>query len=189
MYILLGWPAPFSKAKPAGAHNLAPYIHSASCSCQQTTSIPQGQSAYKSHLPLLNALERVPMVDWSADFSQAWALGKEGKEDHGNRQTVLTTIHKACSWPTVQPPDSSLRPVRRSDSCPCSLNAQWQQPQGWPYGRAQVCPNKSKYIPHGNRRGRNWPVERLWTPSSIYVSMIKLLSNMCWNLGMSTHST
>lgn len=75
------------KAKPDRAHNLALYIRSVSCRCPWTTCIPQGQSPYKSHLPLLNALERVPVIDWSTDFSQAWALGKE---DHRNCQTVLT---------------------------------------------------------------------------------------------------
>lgn len=74
--ILLERSDPFIKAKPDRAHSPAPYIHSASCRCPQTTHMPHSQSAYKSHLPLLNTLERVPVTDWSADFSQAWALGK-----------------------------------------------------------------------------------------------------------------
>jgi len=65
-------------------------IHSASCRCPQTTYIPQGHSAYKSHLPALNALERVSMTDWSADSSQVWA---PSKEDHHNSWTVHMTIH------------------------------------------------------------------------------------------------
>ena len=101
MYILFGWPDPFTKAKPGRAHNPAPYIHSASCRCLWTTYIPQGQSAYKSHLPLLNALERVPVTDWSADLGQAWVLGKE---DHHNSRTVLTTIHMSMlvAYSTMQ---------------------------------------------------------------------------------------
>lgn len=50
----------------------------------------QGQSVYKSHLPLLNALERVPMSDWSTDFSQAWALGKGARPHSWNVPTPFT---------------------------------------------------------------------------------------------------
>lgn len=158
--ILLERSDPFIKAKPDRAHSPAPYIHSASCRCPQTTHMPHSQSAYKSHLPLLNALERVPVTDWSADFSQAWALGK-GDHPH--------TIHVEHAYGlqsnAAQGPHSSPGPLRCSDSHLCTLNAQWQQPQAWPHGRALIHPNRSKDTPHRNRRRRSWAVERLWTSS------------------------
>lgn len=141
MYILLGWPDPFIKANPARAHHPASYTHSASCRCLRTTYIPQGQPAYKSHLPLLNALERVPVTHWSTDFSQAWAFAIAG---HGNRRTVLTTIHMSMlvAFDTMQHrlpiPPSGLSDTQTHVMC--SLNAQWQQPQGWPRGRASTGP-------------------------------------------------
>ena len=98
MYILFGWPDPFTKAKPGRAHNPAPYIHSASCRCLWTTYIPQGQSAYKSHLPLLNALERVPVTE-----ALTWV-----KREYLAKRTIITAglssppFTWACLWPTVQ---------------------------------------------------------------------------------------
>lgn len=92
------------KAKPDRAHNLALYTRSVSRRCPWTTCIPQGQSPYKSHLPLLNALERVPVIDWSTDFSQAWALGKEAIVTARLSSPPLTW---ARLWPTVQCSTSS----------------------------------------------------------------------------------
>lgn len=58
----------------------------------------QGQSAHKSHLPLLNALERVPVTNRSADFSQAWALGRGARPHSWNVPTPLTWDRlMACS--------------------------------------------------------------------------------------------
>lgn len=58
----------------------------------------QGQSAYKSHLPLLKSLERVPVTNWSADFNQAWALGKGAHPSSWNVPTPFTWNRlMACS--------------------------------------------------------------------------------------------
>lgn len=98
MSILLEWSDAFIRAKADTAHSPALYIHSASCRCLQTTHMPQGQSAYKSPLPLLNALERVPVTNCSTDFSQAWALGRGAHPNSHNVPTPFPwNMLMACS--------------------------------------------------------------------------------------------
>lgn len=133
----------------------------------------QGQSAYKSHLPLLNALKRVPVTDWSADFSQAWALGKETHPNSWNVPTPLTW-NMLMAYSLMQALQCS---PERSDAHThvCAL---WMQDGSSlrPGLMAELnTPTRAKDSPHRNRKSRTWAVERLWTPSSLYVSMIKVL--------------
>lgn len=97
----------------------------------------QGQSAYKSHLPLLNALERVPVTDWSADFSQAWALGRGAHPNSWNVPTPSTwdtlMAHSLMQHKLSSPPLGSQMLTLMSVHSECAMAAAsglalWQSP-------------------------------------------------------------